>query len=82
MNWNLVNPDFWATGATHLDRIPHELSVNSLVSTKSNCAQEETRAENTRNSGREGQGDYLVVRDLFTFPPRSVAAHSWEIRSE
>lgn len=76
MNWNVVNPDFLSTGATHLDRIPHELSVNSRVSMKSNCAHGETRAEYMRNFGRERQGDYLVVGDLFTFPPRSVTTHS------
>lgn len=82
MNWNLVNPSFLSTGATHLNRIPHELSVNSLVSTKSNCAQEETRAEYVRSFGRERQGAYLVVGDLFTLPPRSITAHGWGIRSE
>ena len=33
-----------------------------------------TRAEYMRKTG-EKQGEYLVVGDLFTFPPRTVTAH-------
>ena len=62
---------------TYLDRMPHPLSVNSLVSTKSNW---EPRPRLSICGKLEGkQGEYLVVGDLFTFPPRTVSAHGWEI---
>ena len=80
MSCNLVNLGSLKTGATYLDRIPHELSVYSLVSTKSNCGRAETKNEYMRNTERAEQGDYLVVGNLFTFPPRAVVStHSWEI---
>ena len=62
-------------GGTHLDRMPHELSVNSLVSTKSNYR------HGRRVSARESQGGeyrgcmHLVVGNLFTFPPRTATTH-------
>ena len=72
------NLGFLTTGATHLDRIPHELSVNSLVSMKSNC--ERGRGLSICVTIREeNRGDYLVVGNLFTFPPRTVTTHGWEI---
>ena len=79
MSWNFVNLGFLTTSATHLDRIPHELSVYSLVSTKSNCGRAEKKGEYMRNTGGEEHEDYLVVGDLFTFPPRSVSTHGWAI---
>lgn len=53
MSCNLVNTGSLKAGATDLDRIPHELSVNSLVSTKSNCGRAETKGEYMRNTERE-----------------------------
>jgi hypothetical protein len=79
VSWNVVNLGFLTTGATYLDRIPHELSVYSLVSTKSNCGRAGMKGGYMRDTRGEEQGDYLVVGNLFTFPPRTASTHSWGI---
>ena len=65
---------------TDLDLMPHPLSVNSLVSMKSNCRRGRTLSIR-RPYGEEIKGGcmHLVVGDLFTFPPRTVTTHSWQL---